>query len=147
RVGERSVQFQRLLRDGAYHGQGLVGRQRSRKGHASHSFACSDATSPAMCSGVISSSLREEMSAAQIVFSPNLYQSRVLGECWYCAVANASTRLQNSANVGAGFFSRMPTSPFANAVRCAASICRAKRGFPCFVDSWTCSPLNTKWYQ
>ena len=43
--------------------------------------------------------------------------------------------VQNSANVGNGLRSRIPTSPFASAARCAASIWRATLSFWCFVDT------------
>src|SRR5690348_16216668 len=49
-------------------------------------------------------------------------------------LAQGSTLLaQNSENVGTGLFSRIPTSPFASDVRCAASIWRATLSLPCFV--------------
>src|SRR5438045_2163221 len=64
------------------------------------------------------------------------------------AFAQGSTRCeQNSLSVGAVFFSRIPTSPFANEVRCADSIWRATLSLPCFVDSRTSSPFHINLYQ
>src|SRR6516164_11239368 len=63
-------------------------------------------------------------------------------------LAQGSIRLeQNSDSVGTGFFSRIPTSPFASDVRCAASIWRATLSLPCFVDSRTSSPFHMNLYQ
>ena len=55
--------------------------------------------------------------------------------------------LANSFSVGAGSFSRMPTSPFAKAARCAASICSATRLFGCFVLSRICLPFQVNLYH
>src|SRR5208283_6078927 len=66
-----------------------------------------------------------------------------------CFVFTKETKsfLRKSASVGAAFFSRMPTSPLANDVRCAASIWRATLSLPCFVDSRTSFPCHMNLYQ
>src|ERR1700736_485117 len=64
------------------------------------------------------------------------------------ALAHGSTRSeQNSLNVGTVLFSRIPTSPFARDVRCAASICRATLSLPCLVDSRMSFPCHMNLYQ
>jgi hypothetical protein len=64
------------------------------------------------------------------------------------AFAHGSIRpVQNSVSVGMIFRSRMPTSPFAREVRCAASICRATLSLPCLVDSRTSFPCHMNLYQ
>ena len=65
------------------------------------------------------------------------YQSHVFGTlCSNRAFAQGSNRRARiHLSVGAGFFSRIPTSPFASEVRCADSMLRATLSFPCFVDS------------
>src|SRR6266487_1145580 len=80
---------------------------------------------------------------------PARNQSQLLRQvCSNVAWAQGSNlRSQNSFRIGAGFFSRMPTSPFANEVRCVASICRATLSLPCLVDSRITCPFHMNLYQ
>lgn len=55
--------------------------------------------------------------------------------------------MMNAASVGTGFLSRMPTSPFARAVRRAASICSATRLLLCFVLSRIWWPFQVNLYH
>src|SRR5947208_5542332 len=116
----------------------------------SHSCICLNAAKSAACSVPIPSSFA--LASFLYDFSaliPKRYQRYVLGAGFSnVAFAHGSMRFrQNSSKVGTVFFSRIPTSPLANDVRCAASICRATLSLPCLVDSRTVLPFHMNLYQ